>query len=166
MNDTRVTNLHSLWDSGLITVRVRRDFQSDANLYYEHILALMRNQSRVVDNDDSIDQWITENIKFVCSQIYLDENGAVMNASANFTLGNAYYAKNIQVVEQRLAHGGRRLGALLNRLATRRPKPPREPLCSGTIALIAVLAVECVIGIGIGAYFGYRRFASGRRRLS
>ena len=165
MNGTFVTNLHSLWDSGLLSLRLRRDFPSNNTRYYEYLRELMLKQSPA-DNDNSIDQWIAENIKFVCERIYLNENNATMNTSTNFTLGEIYYQRHISLVEQRLAQGGRRLGALLNRLAKHRPKPPREELCVGTIVLIAVLATEAVLVIAVGLYLCYRCRKSSSRRLS
>jgi hypothetical protein len=106
-----------------------------------------------VDNDDNIEQWIKEDIDIVCTQVYRDENNGTMNASTNFNLGEAYYQRSISVIEQRLAQGGRRLGALLNRLAKKRPEKPsakKEKLCTGTIVLIAVLAAEGVLAIIVG----------------
>lgn len=150
--NTNSTNLHSLWDQGLIATRVRRNFQSNNSLYYEYIHELMINQT-VVDNDDNIEQWIKENIDIVCKQIYFDEQNETMNSSVRFILGETYYQRSIPVIEQRLAHGGRRLGALLNSIAKNRLQKPSDEtkkLCSGTIALIAVLAVECLVGIIIG----------------
>jgi hypothetical protein len=146
------TNLHSLWDQGLITTRVRQNFQSNNSLYYEYIHELMINQT-VVDDNDNIEQWIKENIDIVCKQIYFDEQNETMNSSVRFILGETYYQRSIPVIEQRLAHGGRRLGALLNSIAKNRLQKPSDEtkkLCSGTIALIAVLAVECLVGIIIG----------------
>jgi hypothetical protein len=150
--NTNSTNLHSLWDQGLIATRVRRNFQSNNSLYYEYIHELMINQT-VVDNDDNIEQWIKENIDIVCKQIYFDEQNETMNSSVRFSLGETYYQRSIPVIEQRLAHGGRRLGALLNSIAKNRLQKPSDKtkkLCSGTIALIAVLAAECLVGIIIG----------------
>jgi hypothetical protein len=91
MNRTAQTNLHSLWDQGLITIRLQRDFQSNISLYYDYIYELMNNQSLIDNKDDDIEQWIKENIHFVCSQIYLDEQNVTMNSSVNFTLGEIYY---------------------------------------------------------------------------
>ncbi|CAF4977649.1 unnamed protein product, partial [Rotaria socialis] len=61
-----------------------------------------------------------------------------------------YYQRNIPIVEQRLVDGGRRLGALLNRLAKTRSQQPSDKkpkLCSGTIALIVILCLEGVLAI-------------------
>jgi hypothetical protein len=124
----------------------------------------MQNQSEA-ENDNDVVQWINEDINLVCSQIYFDENNATMNSSVNFTLGEIYYQRSIPVIEQRLARGGRRLGVLLNLITkNHREKSPdkKEKLCSGTIALIAVLCAELVIGIIIGAalWFRYKRKSS------
>jgi hypothetical protein len=103
-----------------------------------------------VDNDDNIEQWIKEDIDIVCTQVYRDENNETMNASTSFTLAEAYYQRSISVIEQRLAQGGRRLGALLNQLAKKRPEKSsakKEKLSTGTIVLIAVLAAESVLAI-------------------
>ena len=149
MNGTSLTNLHSLWDSGMITVRLRRDFHSNTSLYYDHIYELMLNQTSV-DNDDNMEQWINENINLVCSQIYVDEHNITMNATTNFILGEIYYQKNILVIEQRLAQGGRRLGALLNKLAKNRPHKSSDKICSGYTVLAAVLGAELIIAIVVG----------------
>lgn len=166
MNGTRETNLHTMWDSGLIGVRIQRNFSSNNFLYYDYLKQLMIQQTPVVNDDNSIDQWIQENIKFVCEQIYLDERNATMNTSTNFTLGEIYYQRHISLIEQRLASGGRRLGALLNRLAKNRPKPPKEKLSASSIALIAVLAVELVLAVAIGFYLCYRCKKSPSKKAS
>ncbi|CAF3413514.1 unnamed protein product [Rotaria socialis] len=149
MNNSRETNLHSLWDSGLIHWRISHEFQSNFDLYYEYLYTLMRNQTPTIHNDD-FKQWIIESATLVCQQVYFDETNVTMNASAIFHLGNIYYMKNIPVVEQRIIRGGQRLGSLLNRLAANRPKSPAsspEKLCWGTIALIVVIAIELVVVI-------------------
>ncbi|CAF1154527.1 unnamed protein product [Adineta ricciae] len=149
MGGSYLTNLHSLWDSGMITTRLRRDFQSNSTLYYEYIHKLMLEQTPHED-DNTIDAWVKDNVNIVCTQIYLDENNHTMNVSTNFTLGEAYYSRSISIIERRLAQGGRRLGIILNRLANKRPiKPVDEDkkLCTSTIVLIAVLAAVCIVGI-------------------
>lgn len=109
-----------------------------------------------VENDDQIETWIKENLNFVCDQIYQNEAGGRMNTSTNFTLGDEYYMRSIPIVEQRLAQSGRRLGAILNRLAKIRPEPPKEGLSAGMIALIVIVAVESTLILVIGGLFLYR----------
>jgi hypothetical protein len=120
MNGSSQTNLHSLWDSGLLTVRIRRDFQANNSLYYDHIHNLTFSEP-FMDNDDDIQQWIKESINIVCSNVYYNEQDARMNSSVTFQLGESYYQRNIPIIERRLAQGGRRLGVLLNRLGQTRP---------------------------------------------
>lgn len=142
MNRTFPTNLHSLWDSGLISIRLSRDFGSNITSYYEHIYSLMLEQVSTSNSDDFI-QWIQESSNHVCQQIYLDENNMIMNASVNFTLGNIYYERNIGIIEQRLAQGGWRLGTLLNRLAADRLAISSrcKTLCSNMNKLIMLICI-------------------------
>ncbi|CAF3313316.1 unnamed protein product [Rotaria socialis] len=158
MNETSRTNLHFLWDVGLIEVRLEKDFQQNTSLYYDYIYQLMINQTSQID--DNLEPLNEQNINLICSQIYFDENNVTMNASTNFTLGEIYYQRNIPIVEQRLVDGGRRLGALLNRLAKTRSQQPSDKkpkLCSGTIALIVILCLEGVLAI-IGGVLIWLRF--------
>ncbi|CAF4474661.1 unnamed protein product [Rotaria sp. Silwood2] len=169
MNSTRETNLHSLWDSGLIHVRMSRNFKSSITMYYEYLYDLMRNQTQKINNGD-FNQWIAESVQLVCGQVYIDERNITMNASAVFHLGNAYYEKNIPIIEKRIIQGGQRLGALLNMLAANRPKPsstspsiastsmpssPPRKLYWSTTTLIVILSIEVVIVI---AFIGIRMF--------
>ena len=145
-------------------------------MYFEYLYARMLNETST-NNDTGFTEWIDESIRYVCEQVYLDEMNITMNASSSFHLGNIYYERNIPIIEKRIIQGGRRLGTLLNRLATSRPAPPStssttttstattttltstdvsssppEKLHWSTITLIVVLSVEVVIGIGILAY--------------
>ncbi|CAF1902226.1 unnamed protein product [Rotaria magnacalcarata] len=142
MNQTFPTNLHSLWDSGLISIRLSRDYGSNITSYYEHIYSLMLAQGSTSNNEDFI-QWIQESLQHVCQQVYLDESNMIMNASVKFTLGNIYYERNIGIIEQRLAQGGRRLGTLLNRLATDSLTISSrcEKLCSNMNKLIMLICI-------------------------
>jgi len=84
-----------------------------------------------------------------------------MNSSVNFTLGEIYYQRSIPIIEQRLVQGGRRLGALLNFISKNRSQKPshnKEKLCSGTIALIVILSVECVLVLAIVGIILWVRF--------
>ncbi|CAF3529092.1 unnamed protein product [Rotaria sp. Silwood1] len=156
MNSPHETNLHSVWDSGLIHQRISHDFQSNIAMYYEYLHELMRNQTPTSNNDD-FKQWIAESVTWVCEQVYVDESNAIMNASVAFHLGNMYYEKNIRVVEKRITQAGQRLGSLLNMLATNRPKSPSSTgkLHWSTIALIVILGIEFIVVIAV---VGHRMF--------
>jgi hypothetical protein len=114
----------------------------------------MNNQTVIDDDDDNnIDQWIKENINYVCSIIYFDESNAKMNASMNFTLREVYYQKSIEIIEQRLAQGGRRLGVLLNQIFQNRSNKTsngNNKLCFSTIILIVLLSLEAVLSTVTG----------------
>jgi hypothetical protein len=147
MNTTAQTNLHSLWDSGMITYRMRQDFFSNTTRYYDHIYKLMLDQSPT-ENDDDIEQWTKENLKYLCEGIYFDDNNTTMNSTIRFALTGKYYNRNIQIIEQRLAQGGRRLGALLNRLAETRPlKSSKDKLCMVTYILAVVVCAGFILGL-------------------
>lgn len=159
MNGSSLTNLHAVWDEDIINTRVNQDFQRDPSLYYNHISQVMANQSSPA-NDDDMSQWIEENQQYICRELYLDEFNQTMNISMNFTIGETYYRKNIIIIEQRLAHAGRRLGRLLNRAMENRLSPSlpkrNNKLCSGTIALIVILSLELILAIIIGLIICYR----------
>jgi len=146
MNRSAQTNLHTLWDSEIMNLHIQRDFDSNSNDYYEYIYKLMINQS-TTDNDNDIQQWIKEGINFVCQQVYFDDDNNTMNTSIRFNLGEAYYKRSFPIIDQRLAQGGRRLGALLNRLGRNRPiASSKDKLCLKTYILIAVLCVQFILG--------------------
>ncbi|CAF2048585.1 unnamed protein product, partial [Rotaria magnacalcarata] len=131
-----------LWDSGLIDIRLSRDFNANIVKYYEYIHTIMLHQTHT-DGNDNFNKWVNESLAAVCQHVYFDEGNAPMNASMNFTLGNIYYERNIGIVEQRLAQGGRRLGSLLNSLAANRSKMPSgcARLLSNIITLIGLICI-------------------------
>lgn len=146
MNKSSQTNLHSIWDSGIITYRIQRDFHSNASNYYEYIYQLMIRQLPT-ENDNDIQQWIKESLYFLCNQIYFDDNNNKMNASVKFNLGEKYYQRNFPIIDQRLAQGGRRLGALLNRLGQQQPTTSiTHTLNSNIYILIAVISGVVILG--------------------
>jgi hypothetical protein len=139
------TNLHTLWDSGILDHRIITDFHGNSSLYYDHIYQIMMNQSST-NNDSDIQQWITENLKIVCEEIYFNDNNTKMNSSITFNLGEMYYRRSISIIEQRLAQGGRRLGALLNRLGQNRPiKSAKDKLYLSIYILIVILSAEFIL---------------------
>jgi hypothetical protein len=96
-------------------------------------------------------QWINENMDFVCQQIYIDDNNYQMNSSMTFNLSEIYYKRNYPIIEQRLIQGGYRLGVLLNRLAL---TPTIETTTSiNTNIFIIVLFVLFLIGIILAIIF-------------
>ncbi|CAF1060225.1 unnamed protein product [Adineta steineri] len=170
MNRTALTNLHSLWDSGMIDYRIQQDFNRNSSRYYEFIHGLMVRQF-IPPNDDDIQQWISESLNFICQEAYFDDANRTMNASMTFNLTENYFRRVYPIFEQRLAAGGRRLGALLNRLAlapgstqapasgstqtpasgsSQAPTPPpsaTDKLCLNIYILTAVFCFEFILSI-------------------
>jgi hypothetical protein len=147
MNISSQTNLHSIWDSGIIKYRIQKDFHSNISSYYEYIYQLMI-QQLPTENDNDIQQWIKESLYFLCNQIYLDDNNNKMNDSVKFKLGENYYQRNFRIIDQRLAQGGRRLGALLNRLGQHQPTTSvTDTIHSNIYILIAVVSGVIILDV-------------------
>lgn len=144
MNSSYETKLHSLWDSGIINYRIRRDFFSNPNLYYEYIYQLMIRQ-KPLSNDDDIRQWINESIEIVCQHVYFDDNQQKMNQSWEYNLQEKYFHESYRIIEQRLAQGGRRLAIWINSLAKTPRKTIQNHLPVTTYVLIAVLIVNFIL---------------------
>jgi nuclease S1 len=94
------TNLHSLWDSGLINYT-----KLDRGKYLKGLIGLARKME-----PGSLDpvEWATGSLKLAYSNAYLIPKDG--------KLGDAYYGRNISVVNQQLAIAGVRLAAVLNDL--------------------------------------------------
>jgi hypothetical protein len=93
-------NLHGLWDTALIAHRNRNDRQSVAELERQ-----IKERGWDVKQSDSPAQWAMESHGFAKAAL-LPPNGAG---------DEAYYRAQIEIVDQRLALGGLRLAAWLNR---------------------------------------------------
>ncbi len=113
------TNLHRVWDSGLIR-HTRRPWQQ----YADTLLAGLRPQqlsewSRNLMPSD----WATDSYALAVEYAYdIPKDGQ---------LADAYFQRNIPVVDQQLATGGVRLAALLNAVFdTTRPPPFAPPVAA------------------------------------
>jgi len=162
LNNSLQTELHSLWDTGIIDARIKRDFHSNQNLYYDHIYDQMLYNLPLTAYDNDIQQWINEDLNFVCQQIYFDDNNHLMNSSMTFNLNETYYNRSYPIVEQRLIQAGYRLGVLLNRLAQ---NPTTEITTSvNTNIIVIVLFGVFVIGIILAIIFFIRYLIKHRRK--
>ena len=145
LNEQNLTNLHTIWDVEIINSHLHLHFQSDLNLYYEHLLSLMLNQTSISNESyNDYKKWIDESIDYVCQQICLDDSNIKLNISVNFTLGEHYFTRSWPVIDQRLAQGGRRLASLLNRLAENRSL---NKFPSDMQVFIIVLSID--VGVGV-----------------
>jgi hypothetical protein len=111
----------------------------------------MINQSLIINEIyDDYQIWIKENINYVCTQVYLDDNNIKLNVSTNFTLGENYFNKNWPIIDQRLAQAGRRLALLLDHLYQRRSTTKYSPAIQAVITVLSIQLVICILaGISV-----------------
>ncbi|KAJ9566385.1 hypothetical protein OSB04_002351 [Centaurea solstitialis] len=114
----RKTNLHHVWDTNIIESAMKTFYEKDIDVM---TLAIEKNITDTWSNDISSwanctsgqevcpDPWASESIKYACNYAY-------RNATPGSTLGDDYFLSRLPVVEMRLAQGGVRLAATLNRI--------------------------------------------------
>lgn len=113
----RKSNLHHVWDSDVITQAMKDFFNKDQDAMIESI------QLNITDDWSSEEkQWETCRSKTTtCAEKYAQESAvlacdAYEGVEQDDTLGDEYYFKALPVVQKRLAQGGVRLAAILNRI--------------------------------------------------
>lgn len=93
--------------------------------------------------------WIREDVALNCESVYLDQDGKPMNKSQPFYLGQIYYNKQIDIVEQRLIQGGLRLGTVINKIAELQQhnhhRRNDDQLFTGTTLLILFIFLEVLL---------------------
>jgi len=112
------TNLHALWDSGIISQRESENFNDQLQNYQNYLMKQIQpggkyynelNSWTLCSQGDIIctNEWATESIKDACQYAYANiENGA--------SITDNYYKTRYPVIELRLLQGGVRLAAILN----------------------------------------------------
>ncbi|CAF3878881.1 unnamed protein product [Rotaria sp. Silwood1] len=155
------TDLHEIWDSGIINIHLHRHFQLDINLYYQYLKSLMFNQSLLINETyNDYKKWIDESIDYVCKQVYFDDNNDKLDVSRNFILGEKYFNRNWPLIDQRLTQAGRRLASLLNQLDKNRSS---KKLPSNILTHIIVLCIVLSLGIIVSlSVYLYRRHRKGQ----
>ncbi|XP_061367685.1 endonuclease 4-like isoform X1 [Gastrolobium bilobum] len=116
----RKTNLHHVWDNMIIESALKTFYGSDLSIM---IQAIQRNITDIWSTDVSIwehcahnytacpDRYASESISLACKFAY-------KNATPGSTLEDDYFLSRLPIVEKRLAQGGVRLAAILNRIFT------------------------------------------------
>ncbi|WCJ26961.1 endonuclease 4 [Euphorbia peplus] len=114
----RKSNLHHVWDDMIIDSALKTFYSSDITIMIQSIQKNMTegwsNQLPVWEN--------CQNNRTVCPNIYAAESVslackyAYKNATPGSTLTDDYFLSRLPVVEKRLAQGGIRLAATLNRI--------------------------------------------------
>jgi hypothetical protein len=98
--DSYPCNLHGTWDSGLIAHR-----QLSETPYLRELERLIQQRAWTTANPGTPAEWARQ------SQIL----GKAALVAANANIDEAYYRKHISTIDERLALGGLRLAALVNR---------------------------------------------------
>ncbi|XP_024005216.1 endonuclease 4 isoform X1 [Eutrema salsugineum] len=120
----RKTNLHHVWDNMIIESALKTYYNKSLPLM---IQAIQTNLTHGWSND--VPTWESCQLnQTACPNPYASESinlackYAYRNATPGTTLGDDYFLSRLPVVEKRLAQGGIRLAATLNRIFSAKPK--------------------------------------------
>ncbi|KHN00115.1 endonuclease 4-like isoform X1 [Glycine soja] len=116
----RKANLHYVWDDLIIQSALKTFYDSDLSIM---IQAIQRNITDNWLNDVSTWEHCAHNYtacpnRYASESISLACKFAYRNATPGSTLKDEYFLSRLPVVEKRLAQGGVRLAAILNRIFT------------------------------------------------
>jgi len=116
------TNLHSVWDSGMIYYRIDHDFEKDQNKWRDSIVKRISTtwaslvpgwkQCSGGQFGACSSQWAVESIGAACKYAYVDEQGHHITKGAS--LGLPYYNHVLETVEEQIAKAAVRLANVLN----------------------------------------------------
>lgn len=114
----RKSNLHHIWDTLLIESAMKTLYSNDLRVMIDSI------QNNLTDGwSDDFEQWeVCPEDRVVCPGSYASEGislackYAYKNATPGSTLSDNYFYSRLPIVEMRLAQGGVRLAAVLNRI--------------------------------------------------
>ena len=101
----RNTNLHALWDYGLLDAM---DYGYPRSL--SHLSGV-----RHTPDDTSFPAWMNESLALARSHVYIDTTGERLESGS--TISEAYFVRSKAVIVARLTLAGFRLAELLNRIA-------------------------------------------------
>jgi len=124
------TNLHKVWDDGLIGTRIQQDFGGSQEKYTQYLISQLKgpwkematewakcNQTfsdEMQQPNDCPNQWASESAKVACEYAYTDQNGN--HIENGFSLGQAYFNFAKQTLDEQLCKGGVRLASTLNKI--------------------------------------------------
>jgi len=116
------TNLHSVWDSGMIYKRIDDDFGKDKTKFTQYLISQIQgpwaanasnwqmcNQGGYLCSDE----WAMESVSLACAYSYVDADG-VTHIGNGFDLGTDYYQRNLPIIEMQLAKAGVRMAHVMN----------------------------------------------------
>jgi len=133
-------NLHSIWDTSLITTRLQNDFNNDQDKYVDYLVSQINGPWKDLSADwikcpegqtyPCPDAWANESANLACKYAYTDQNGKKI--ANGFSLSQAYYDNVKDIIDQQLAKGGYRLATTLNQVWNK--KSPGQFRLAGRLA--------------------------------
>jgi hypothetical protein len=106
------TNLHAVWDGGIIALALGRGGKTWDSWAIDLDRRITKEQRKRWVAVGSVYDWIDESRLFAAANGYLDAEG-VGEVETGDVLGEVWYERNRSVVEQRLQQAGVRLAVLL-----------------------------------------------------
>jgi len=140
------TNLHSLWDSGIITKVMTERFSNNQDQFASYLLGRINGDwkqqatqwksctAQDKNDTDAVgaapfgacpDVWADESAKLACDYCYVEADGKT-RIKNKFVLGQPYFDRNVETVMKQLAKSGVRMANVLNNLYAASPELAKE----------------------------------------
>jgi len=121
------TNLHAVWDSGIITRRLNISFAGSPDKWQSYLLTQLKGvwSSKIAGWQQCqtpapasacATDWAPESVQLACKYSYVESDGK-RHVPQNFRLADPYYNRNFPVIEEQVAKAGVRLANVLNHVA-------------------------------------------------
>jgi len=118
------TNLHSVWDDGIIWHRLNTTFNGDEGQWITFLNQQIKTyyapevQNWLQCNQTTTDfacseQWGQESVTLACQYAYVQADG-VTHIANGFALSDDYYQHNLPIVEMQIVKAGLRMAQVLN----------------------------------------------------
>jgi len=125
--NTHNLTLHHVWDNNMIEKRIKDSFGGNAANFASYLSAKVKgdwaaqakqwSQCKTKKPFNSCStEWAQNAISLACKYAYVEADGTT-RIQDGFNLQQAYFDRNMPVIEQQLAKGGVRLATILNSIA-------------------------------------------------
>ncbi|KAI5010362.1 hypothetical protein ZWY2020_012499 [Hordeum vulgare] len=118
---TAITNLHKVWDDKVIQTAMNKFYQDDLSTMIDAIKLNLTENWSTEEN-----QWVACSTQTTtCADKYAEESAelscpAYVGVEPHSNLEDKYFFSALPIVEKRIAQGGVRLAAILNRIFSRK----------------------------------------------
>jgi hypothetical protein len=109
--NNHLVNLHSLWDTNLISFRIFNDFNNNYNQWLNYLLKL----SPQLDCIGCSQFWGNNSAQLACKYSYVNSDGITHIKNGDY-INIDYYNRNIDIIEKQIVNAGYKLAELLNHL--------------------------------------------------